>query len=451
MIGTILNGKYRVLRELGRGAMGVVYEGQHLVLGSRVAVKMLAPEFAGDARLRERFFKEASIQAGFNHPNVNSVLDYFEQDRHLFLVLAFVEGVPLAALLQIGIPMPEARARAIMLGVLAGLDYVHRQSVIHRDVKPSNIIVADGDRAVLIDFGIAMRAGGTRLTRSGGRVGTTHYMSPEQITRPMQIDHRTDVYSAGVVLYEAVTGGVPFDGPSDFDIEQMHVKSEPVEPRRRNASLSPGLSNAILRAMRKDPAERFQGCAEFHAALDEKRLGDGRGTRPALLAAAWTLALVMLGLGGWIALRDDLSALVNGNKTTVIWSPPSEDIETVNALVLSSIQSARMFCQAVEERPKKVKGEQLARRMSDSNVADLYDAQARELENTMAKGADEFARLVAALRQRDSKPVGQALDMREQAASAGEGAYIELLRGRALSGSGGGGIAAEDCPGFASR
>ena len=183
LIDSVLNGKYRVIRELGRGAMGVVYRAEHLLLKSHVAVKMLAPEFVANEELRARFFKEARTQSALRHPSVNRVIDYFEQDRHLFLVLEFVEGDSLAKLLEEG-PLAPSRGVHLITCILEGLNYVHREGVIHRDLKPSNVLVDHMGRAVLIDFGIAVRAGGTRVTRAGGCVGSTHYMSPEQIQHP---------------------------------------------------------------------------------------------------------------------------------------------------------------------------------------------------------------------------------------------------------------------------
>jgi tRNA A-37 threonylcarbamoyl transferase component Bud32 len=419
--GDVLNGKYRIERELGRGAMGIVFAARHVVLETRFAVKMLAPEYAADPRLRERFYKEALAQSNFEHPNVNRAVDYFEQDQRLFLVLGFVDGVPLATLIGEGRPpLPEARVRAIMAGMLEGLDYVHRQGVIHRDVKPSNIIVAEGDRAVLIDFGIALRAGGTRLTRFGGRVGTAEYMSPEQITAPEKLDHRTDVYSAGVVLFEMATGQVPFDGASDFEIEQKHVRTPPPLPRGRNRQLSAGLNRVILKALEKDPARRFQGCAEFRAAL----LDGGRGL-PA--RRDWRKLAAGLFAAGGAAL---LFAAMHDEPPPDPPAPPApDDAPVIYQLSLASLQAARMFCNGVAERPRKVEGRRLALTLGESQMADQYAAQIREIDANLGKSQREYGAALAGLREHERAQVLDLLGTRERAADGpAETFYIARLR-----------------------
>jgi len=444
LIGEVLNGKYLIERELGRGAMGIVFAARHAVLETRFAVKMLAPEFAADARLRERFFKEALAQSNFDHPNVNRAVDYFEQGQHLFLVLGFVDGVPLGSLIAKGRPLPEARVRTIMAGVLEGLDYVHRHGVIHRDVKPSNILVAADDRAVLIDFGIALRAGGTRLTRHGGRVGTVEYMSPEQITTPDQLDHRTDVYSAGVVLFEMATGAVPFDGASDFEIEQKHVRTPPPPPRRSNRQLSAGLARVILKALEKDPARRFQGCAEFRAAL----LDGGKDVpAPEPPPRDWRKLAAALFVAGGAALL--VAAMHDGTPADPHRSGRgTDDAPVVYQLSLAALQSARMYCHALAERARKAEGQRLADTIGETQVSDQYAAQIREIDENIGKSRREYGAVLAELRQHEPGNVREQLEVRERAADAPADAfYIGRLRAHLADGKAPPSqLAAADCP-----
>jgi tRNA A-37 threonylcarbamoyl transferase component Bud32 len=441
--GDVLNGKYRIERELGRGAMGIVYAARHVVLDTRFAVKMLAPEFAADPRLRERFYKEALTQSNFEHPNVNRTVDYFEQDQRLYLVLGFVDGVPLGSLIAEGKPLPEARVRTIMAGVLEGLDYVHRQGVIHRDVKPSNIIVAENDRAVLIDFGIALRAGGTRLTRFGGRVGTVEYMSPEQITAPDKLDHRTDVYSAGVVLFEMATGKVPFDGASDFEIEQKHVRTPPPPPRGSNRQVSAGLNRVILKALEKDPARRFQGCAEFRAALL-----DGGSTLPGPPPDWRKLAAGLFVAGGAALVFAAFDGGPQPGPPAPPPPPPTDDGAVIYQLSLAALQSARMYCHAAAERPRKVEGRRLADTVGESQMSDQYAAQIREIDENLDKSQREYGAVLAELRRHAPDHVLELLGTRERAGDGpAETFYIARLRTHLADGDASPApLAAADCP-----
>jgi serine/threonine protein kinase len=253
----------RIISELGRGGMGVVYLAEHINLKRRFAVKSLSLNLTQDPQFRERFHQEAQNQALLDHPNIVQATDFFEENGQFFFVMEYVDGQDLGKIIKQKGKLSEKEALAIFKNILEGLDSAHSKGIIHRDVKPQNVLVDARGRVKIMDFGIAIMFGAERLTATGSTVGTPWYMSPEQITHPQNIDHLSDVYSAGVVLYEMLAGEVPFDGDSDFAIETQHVNAPRPDPRKKNPEISPDLAQMILTAMQKDPADRFQGCAEF--------------------------------------------------------------------------------------------------------------------------------------------------------------------------------------------
>jgi serine/threonine-protein kinase len=282
-------GDFEIVRELGRGGMGTVFEARDRMLGRRVAIKMVHPELARDPTLGERFRKEAQALAQLSHPNVTSVHSLFRHDQQLYLVMEFIEGEPLDARLRRLHALPWREAVDLACGALAGLGHAHERGIIHRDVKPANLLLVspldpprgtplvsplDPPRGTLpaaggikiMDFGIAHILGQERLTQLGTVVGTLAYMSPEQVGGA-DVDARTDLYSLGIVLYEMVTGRVPFRADSDFALMRAQLEQAPEPPRALAPSLPLWLEAAIVRALAKDPAERFATAAEMASEL----------------------------------------------------------------------------------------------------------------------------------------------------------------------------------------
>jgi len=267
MIGREI-GSWKVEQKLGKGGMGEVYLARHRALGTPAVVKVLSDLLTHDVNFRDRFFQEARTQAQLRHPHIAQVLDYFEQDGQWFLVIEYLPGGTLAEILdKTGGPIDTPRVLRWAQQALEALDVAHRRGIIHRDVKPTNLLLDDYDRLKVSDFGIAVVVGGRRLTTTGQALGTPQYMSPEQIRRPDAVDHRTDVYSMGVVLYELLTGQVPFDSEVDFEIRQAQVTAPPRPPRGLNPEIPEALEEIVLRALAKDPDERFSGCGELAGAL----------------------------------------------------------------------------------------------------------------------------------------------------------------------------------------
>jgi len=263
---------YKLERMLGQGGMGEVYRGVHPALGQEVAVKVLDPVLARDPELRERFIQEARIQIGLRHQGIVQVLTADTEGEHLALVMEYVEGLSLDELIRKRGHLPPAEAASLFGQVLDALSFAHRNGVIHRDIKPSNIMVQADGEAKIMDFGIAKVLGSTKLTQTGTAIGSAHYMSPEQVLGKKDIDHRTDIYSLGVSLYEALVGLPPFaeegmNTDSDFKIKDAQVRKEPTDPRKLQAEVPSEMAKTVLSAMAKDREERWQSAAEMKEAM----------------------------------------------------------------------------------------------------------------------------------------------------------------------------------------
>jgi len=278
--------RYRIERELGAGGMATVYLAHDLRHDRQVALKLLRPEL-GAILGGERFLQEIKVTANLQHPHILPLFDSGSADGLLFYVMPFVEGETLRDRVDREKQLPVAEAVRIAGEVASALDYAHRRGVIHRDIKPENILLHD-NRALVADFGIALavrNAGGSRLTETGLSLGTPFYMSPEQATGDRELDARTDVYALGCVLYEMLTGGPPYTGPTAQAVITKLVTEEapPVTGQRR--SVPPHVADAVHQALEKLPADRFATAAAFGEALQAgERAGgpaDGRTPRPA--------------------------------------------------------------------------------------------------------------------------------------------------------------------------
>ncbi|HXB03771.1 MAG TPA: serine/threonine-protein kinase [Candidatus Angelobacter sp.] len=261
-------GKYRVKGELGRGGMGAVYLAEQPGLGREVAIKELIQSAATDPTALKRFLQEAQVMARTSHPNLVQVHDVELSAEANYIVLEFVRGQSLRDWLNRG-PIPPPQVFAVMHGVLQALDYAHKHAIVHRDMKPENVLLSDDGMVKVADFGIARLTddtgvGGT-ATKTGTTVGTPQYMSPEQVASS-KVDGRSDLYSAGIMFYELVAGEPPFtasesDGP--FTLMAKHVQAPPKPPSLHRPGLDPQLEEAILKSIAKRPEDRFQTGQEF--------------------------------------------------------------------------------------------------------------------------------------------------------------------------------------------
>ncbi len=249
--------------------MGVVYRGIHVRLEQEVAIKDLSPEFATNPEMRSRFIREAKIQARLNHPNVVNVHNLLEYEGRLLLVMEFVAGKTLDTIIQERGALPCEEAVAITRQVLDALSFMHSKGVIHRDLKPGNIIISPEGRVKVTDFGIAKATTEQGHTKAGTRLGTLWYMSPEQV-KGKPADARSDLYAMGITLYQMVTGKLPFFGNSDFEIMRAHTETPPPNPKRIRKDLPKSLAQVILKLLEKNPEKRFQSAEEVLKALDIK-------------------------------------------------------------------------------------------------------------------------------------------------------------------------------------
>src|SRR5437899_709105 len=252
--GTLVDSRYKVLSRLGAGGMGDVVLAEDQQLGRKVALKLLHQRFAEDPGFVERFRREAQAAAGLQHPNVVGVYDRGAYDGTYYIAMEYLPGRSLKQLIRQEAPLDPVRAIDITIQILKASRFAHRRGVIHRDLKPHNVIIDDSDNAKVTDFGIA-RAGASDMTETGSIMGTAQYLSPEQ-AQGHAVSAGSDLYSVGIVLYELLTGRVPFDAESAVTIALKHVSEAPLPPTQINPAVPPALEQVVMWALNKDPVHR---------------------------------------------------------------------------------------------------------------------------------------------------------------------------------------------------
>ncbi|MGH2696951.1 MAG: Stk1 family PASTA domain-containing Ser/Thr kinase [Actinomycetota bacterium] len=268
----VLAGRYEIASLLGQGGMARVFQGTDRVLDRTVAIKVLSPQFADDDQFVARFRREAQAAAGLNHPNIVGVYDTGDQADVHFIVMEYVEGRTLRDVIRADGPLLPERAAEIGEAVARALSSAHQAGLVHRDIKPGNIMLTREGEVKVMDFGIARTSTGDTLTQTAAILGTASYLSPEQ-AQGLSVDTRSDIYSLGCVLYEMLTGRAPFIGDSPVAIAYMHVKEDPVPPSRLNQDVPPTLDSVVLKCMAKNPENRYETAEELRADLERARRG----------------------------------------------------------------------------------------------------------------------------------------------------------------------------------
>jgi beta-lactam-binding protein with PASTA domain/tRNA A-37 threonylcarbamoyl transferase component Bud32 len=339
----VIGGRYRVVRKLGGGGMADVYLCEDLTLGRHVAVKVLLQRYLDDANFVERFRREAKAAAGLNQQNLVAIYDWGELDGTYYIVMEYVEGETLKDLIRRRTRLSGNEAVAVTLQLLAAVDSAHRSGIVHRDIKPQNVMLDRDGNIKVMDFGIA-RAGDSGMTEAGSILGTAQYLAPEQ-AKGYPVDERSDLYSVGVCLYEMLTGTVPFKGDSAVTVALKHVNEVPREPSELVPGMPYALNQIVLKAMAKDPADRYQSAAEFARDLRAAKEGgpvqaaafDAGGERTRVMGAVaagttsvldqpmtprrkksrWPLVLIILLLAIVAAVAVALWWTMSGNKVEV--------------------------------------------------------------------------------------------------------------------------------------
>ena len=290
MIGRVFNNRYQITERIGIGGMAEVYRAQDNVLGRLVAVKVMLPQYAADPNFTQRFRQEAASAANLQSPYIVNVYDWGQDEGTYYIVMEFVRGSDLkTAIVQRG-AINQRKVAEIGSQVCQALSVAHNQDIIHRDIKPQNIMVQPDGNVKVMDFGIA-RAKNSVKTQTSSVLGTAHYISPEQ-AQGKELTAASDIYSLGVVLYEAVTGQLPFDGPDAVSVALKQVNDLPVPPREITPDIDPGLEAIILKAMAKHPAERFATANDMRLVLNDYLAG-----RPVNVGGGFTSAETVV-MGG---------------------------------------------------------------------------------------------------------------------------------------------------------
>src|SRR5262245_13247579 len=331
-------GDYEIVEVLGNGGMGAVYKVRNLLSERVEAMKVLLPNLAGDPELAERFLREIKLQASLDHPNIAKLHTAFRDSNRLLMVMEYVEGLSIEKLLAHG-PLLTHDAVHYAAQVLSALGYAHARGVVHRDIKPANLMRTPSGAIKLLDFGIAhLQKADNKLTKTGTSLGSLYYIAPELI-QGSEPDAACDIYSLGVVLYEMVTGNKPFQGDSQYSIMTAHMQSTPVPPSEAVPWVPKPLNDAILKAMAKDPADRFHSAEAFSGALDNAPVADNTATP--VMAAVPTQVMPVAQVLGQAKPVEPAPAIPPPSRTQLMPAAPLTAAAQTTPVAMSATQSNR--------------------------------------------------------------------------------------------------------------
>jgi len=258
----LLTGRYELLEKIGEGGMAVVYKAKDRLLNRYVAVKILRPEYTRDAQFVDSFRRESQAAAGLESPNIISIYDVGKEGNIYFIVMEYIDGMSLSDVIKVEAPMDYKAAISITKQIASALSVAHSHNIIHRDIKPHNIMMKSDGTAKLGDFGIAKAVSDSTLTETSKIIGSVHYFSPEQ-ARGSYVDERSDIYSLGIILYEMLTGKVPFDGDNPVQVALMHINDEIIPPSRIVSGIPPALEKVVMKATDKFQTNRYASADEM--------------------------------------------------------------------------------------------------------------------------------------------------------------------------------------------
>ena len=398
---------YILEQRIGTGGVGEVWRARHIRLNKPVAIKLILPHLVEDESIYSRFVQEAIATANLEHPHIISVHDFFSVGDDAFLVMSYIEGGSLQDRIRKRGRLSVSDTVPIACGILAALDFAHQKGIVHRDVKPSNILLSPESHVYLVDFGIALVLGKTRITRFGANIGTPDYMSPEQI-RGEQLDHRTDVYSFGCVLYEMLTGRSPFrrsDDDTEFALMERHMNEPPVSVRSLASAVNEETEEVIMRALAKDREMRFAGCADMAKALVAAASAADGGPSPSpdkaarvTRAAAAALALTTLvSAGGWIASYGENERLRSAGPTVELDGLRAR-LDQSQASAKAAIDESRNELRDAIAAKEKAEKEALRLQQQLATSGPSDNAKVARLEKELQETAKAKDRIEQALR-----------------------------------------------------
>ena len=418
--GMTIGDHFIIRGKLGGGGMGEVYLAENLnVVGKKYAIKVLRREFSDNPRFVTMLQDEASKQARLDHDNVVGMYDFFRWAGHYCLLQTFVKGKTLAQMIaEQPAGLDREVALTLMMGILSGLDYAHEAGILHCDMKPANVIVDPEGRPRVTDFGISRDIGATSRSSGLAGAGTAEYMSPEQIRPPYDIDHRSDVFSAGVMLFEMLCGRLPFDTSlSTNGVGLPQLTTDAPDVRRFRADTPEPIARIVATALQRDPAQRFQGCADFKRAIVDYRKRERwrRTWLPAIVVTSVFAAAGAIGLYQWrqhvdeqVKLQEELN-----HQESIALAARKE--KTVGDVLHNAAAALNLLCHESAEYRIKKSGVDAAIKSGLDDMARLFEAKLKGMEEGIAKQAGAYAGAMRQLRKEDAALVAKGIARQSEA------------------------------------
>jgi serine/threonine protein kinase len=417
--GDILQGKYLIEREIGRGGMGVLFFSRHKDLPLKFAIKCLPPALMQDEQSKERFLGEAHKQSLLSHPNIVRVIDCFEEYEQRFIVMEYVEGTNLEQKIKNEGSLQETEALQMLRPVLEAMQYAHDHNIIHRDIKPSNILIGLDNKPMLTDFGIAVLTSASRLTDISNTtrtpIGTLGYMSPEQMISH-NIDHRSDIYSFGIVLYEMLTGKALFDGETDFAISEQQKKLSIPDTYLSKAGISKSTVRVLRKALELQISKRYQTCAEFIQDIDVppapqlKKLTLVTGLLLCLGIVSYysfpkdTLLKLANIITEWTSSKPNLTVQNLPSKPEKVTNTVTKEIpdikqqrDTAFAMIQAATEQVVIYCTKKAELPAKLSNLAISEKNGYFDLKKKYSKQIDDMNKTMNDSKSKYKDFVGKL------------------------------------------------------